>query len=147
MGSTYYYWDKEERKLKEGFPPNPNIRYGDAPYIITDTIDPYYHPGAGMYVESKKALYDMDKATGCITTDKLIPATGEAIKEKKKAHRQDLHNALHKSIAQLKSGTAPLTEERKAAIKKNDEIIAHAKRNGVELATGVIRAEMPKNGE
>ena len=141
MARTYYYWDKTEKKMKEGFPPSPIIRYGKAPYVISDTIDAYYHPGAETYVESKAALRDLDRACGTITSDKLIPADPSAMKEARKAHRADIHKSIHAAVAQLKAGTAPITEEKRALCKKHEEAVQHAIRNGIKTENNIIRAD------
>jgi len=146
MARSYYYWDKVERKLKEGFPPNPNIRYGDAPYIITDTIDPYYHPAAGKYVESKKELDCLDKACGTITTDKKLEPIAPNQKEKEAKADKDRLEALKEAKTRLENGTAPITEEKRARLKEHDKMIKHAWNNGQITETGIIRADLP-NGK
>lgn len=141
MSSTFYYYDEVKERMVEGFRPNPNVKYGDAPYVIGDTIDAYYHPAAEMYVDSKSALRAMDKACGTITTDKKIPPNPSAAKERAKARRADIHKSIHAAVAQLKAGTAPLTEERRASLRQHDEAIQHAIRNGIKTEQNIIRAD------
>lgn len=125
-GSGVYYWDKDARKFKEGFPPQNIKRYGEAPLVITDSIEPFYHQGACAMVDSRSRLKDIDAACGTITTDKLQPADPSWAKAQQKRRHEDLKESLHKSIAQIDSGNAPLTEEQRAACERQNEIISKA---------------------
>ena len=119
--SKHFYFDKELGQCVEGFPPSNIKRYGEAPFIITDTIDRFYHHGSLTYVDSKSKLRDIDAACGTITTDKKLPPDPSKQREKRKERRKDLHNAIHKSVAQLEAGTAPLTEEMRADCRRQNE--------------------------
>lgn len=121
-----WYRDKETGEFKEGYPPPTNNKFGDAPYIIGDTIDQYYHPGAGVWTDSKSGLRSLDRATGCITTDKMIPADPSWQKQQREERIKDGHNALHKAVAQIDAGTAPLTEEVRASCERNNELVSSA---------------------
>lgn len=125
-GAGIYHRDKATGKVVEGPPPHTEVRYGEAPAIFTDTIEPYYHPGAEQWVDSRARLRDCDKATGCITTDKLQPADPSWAKEQERRRRKDLTECLHKAVAQVDAGTAPLTEEQRAACTRENERISSA---------------------
>lgn len=120
-----FYWDKEKQKFCEGTPPRHPV-YDRAPNIITDTIDEYYHPGACTFVDSKSRLRDMDKACGTITTDKKIPPNKQAKIDRERELAKDRHDALHKAVAQIDAGTAPMTEETRELCKRQNEIVASA---------------------
>lgn len=121
-----YYWDKAERKLKEGYPPPTERKFGDAPAVITDTIDPYYHPAAEAWTDSKSGLRHLDKATGCITTDKKLAPDSSEQRRLNSHRKKDLHDALHKSVAQIDAGTAPLTEEVRQLCERENERVSKA---------------------
>jgi hypothetical protein len=115
-----FYWDKEKQAMVEGYPPQPK-KYAQAPYVIGDTIDAYYHPGAGVWVESKAALRDMDRATGCITSDKLIPANPKNYHQNKKEIEEDIHNAVCRAVEEIDSGRRQFSEEEKVYFAKENE--------------------------
>lgn len=124
--SGHFYWDEEENKLKEGFPPRKTNFYGYAPNIIVDSISPYYHPAAEAYVDSRSKLQKIDKTFGTITTDKkLAPDPREQI-ERNRRRREDGTRALHRAVAQIDAGTAALTEEQKAKCSLQNEIVSNA---------------------
>jgi len=125
-GGYYGYWDEKNKCLVDGPPPPREKKYGDAPYIITDTISDYYHPAALTYIDSKSRLRDVDKACGTITTDKLQPADKGAKKELDRLRRKDIHESMHKAVAQLDAGTAPLTEEVRSLCDRQNEIVSSA---------------------
>lgn len=117
-GSGVYHM--KDGRLVAGYPERVG-KYGEAPYIICDTIEPYYHPKAERWVESRKDLNDTDKALGTITTDKKLPPDPSDQRQRQKDLDADMHRALHKAKAQLEAGTAPLTEEVRAKCRANDE--------------------------
>lgn len=119
-----YHWDVETQTFKWGPPPNPHPKFADAPSIIIDTIEPYRHPGGECWVDSKSRLRDLDKACGTITTDKPIAADPSWQKEQATARRKDLHDAMHKAVAQVDAGTAPLSEEVRAQCERTNQIIS-----------------------
>lgn len=126
MSSRVFFYDKELQKVVEGYPPCPNIKYGEAPFIITDTIDPYRHPATGTWVESKKALRDIDKACGTITTDKRLAPETSQYKENLRRRRQDLHDSMHKAVAQLDAGVVDMPEEIREKHRIQNEIMSSA---------------------
>jgi hypothetical protein len=121
-----FYWDKETQTFKRGYPPNPNPKHGTSAAIIMDTIDPYYHPASCTVVESRSRLKMIDKACGTITTDKPIPADPSWQKEREAALKKDRHEALHKAVAQLDAGTAPLSEETREMCRIRNETVSRA---------------------
>lgn len=123
-GSGIYHFDKNTGRVVEGPPPQREV-YDTAPYVIQDSIRPYYHPKACAWVDSRKALKDVDRACGTITTDKMLPADPSEQKRKNAERKKDLHEAMHKAVAQLESGTAPLTDEQKALCAIENERISH----------------------
>lgn len=121
-----FYWDSDTKEFKEGRPPLKIKRYGQAPFVITDTIEPYYHPGVCKTTSSRKELQEFDRATGTITTDKMIPANPSRFKENKRRRHEDVIASTRKAIADLDNGTAKLTEEQRAACQLRNETIAAA---------------------
>jgi len=121
-----YYRDKETGEFKEGNPPPRERKYGEAPIFISDTIKPYYHPAAEKWTDSRSELNNLDKATGCITTDKIQPADPSRQKEAKAKRDKDRKEALLKSVAQIDAGCAPMTEETRAKCERQNEIVSAA---------------------
>lgn len=121
-----FYWDKEQQKMVAGYPPNPHPKQGEGPFIITDTIEEYYHPAAEKYVDSKSQLKMLDKACGTITTDKKLSADPSWRKENDRKRKQDLHDSMHKAVAQLDAGTAPLDREVREKCERQNEIVSEA---------------------
>lgn len=124
-GSGVYHLGKDG-KIKKGCPAPEVIPFGKAPYVIQDTIEPYRHPATGRWLESRSALRQEDAATGTITTDKKLAPIPHRQRQLERERRQDGHDALHKAVAQIDAGTAPLTEETKALCEQQNEIIASA---------------------
>lgn len=119
---TTYYFDKELQQVVEGYPPQPE-RYGTSAFVIGDTIDAYYHPGAGVWVESRKVLQDIDRATGCITTDKKLPPCPSRQKQLEAERKKDAHAAVDRAIEAIDSGAKQFTEDERAYhAKANQEI-------------------------
>ncbi len=125
-GSGHFYWDEETRKFKEGYPPPKYPRYGQAPAVISDTMEPYFHPRAQMLIESKSQLREVDKACGTFTSDRNEKCASDPWTECNKVLKKDREEALAKAIAQCDAGTAPLTEEQRAMCRANDERLAAA---------------------
>lgn len=125
-GSGSYYFDKEAGCMKEGYPPPKFKKFGEAPYVIQDTIDPYRHPATGVVVESRKALYEMDNACGTITTDKKLEPNKHRAVQLARELKEDMKKAREKAIAQIDSGTAPLTEETRTLCEQQNEIVSKA---------------------
>lgn len=124
--SGNFYWDKEQQKFIKGFPPPRVEKFGEAPYIITDTIDPYYHPAAEAWTDSKSKINMFDNATGSITTDKPIPGNKNYTERIQRERREDAKRSLRKAVAQVDSGNAPLTEEQRALCTRQNEIVSSA---------------------
>lgn len=101
----YYNLEKGE------YPPPDAEKFGEAPFVIQDTIAPYRHPGTGQVVESRAALIAADKASGCITSDRPLPADPTWQNERRAKERKELRADLEKAAYQVDHGTAPLTEE------------------------------------
>lgn len=140
---TRYWWDADTQSFTDE-PPRRFQPFGQAPAIITDTIDPYYHPGTCKFVDSKSRLKDMDKACGTITTDKIQPSDSSWRKQKQKELADDHHKALHKAVAQLEAGTAPLTEETRELCTRENHRISSAL--GVD-AFNVVGRKNDKRGK
>lgn len=120
MTSKFYYQDKETKEFIEGFPPQVE-KYGEAPFVITDTITPYYHPAAQVMVDSRKALMNLDKACGTITTDKKIPPDPTWQREQKKKRHELGVEALKEAVAKIDSGEVNLSEEMKIKCAQRNE--------------------------
>ena len=121
-----FYFDKETQKMVRGLPPDPHPKLAEAPYIIQDTIDKYYHPAAEKWVDSRSQLKTIDKVCGTITTDKKLEPDSSWARENKRKRREDLHRSMRKAIAQLDAGTAPLTQEVREKCERQNEIVSEA---------------------
>lgn len=124
-GGYVGYWDPIEQKMKEGYPPPKIQKFGEAPYVIQDEIEPYYHPSAQCMIDSKSRLKAVDKALGTITTDKKLPPNPSRMQAMKKEREKDIREAMLKSVAQIDSGTAPLNEEQREMCKRENERVSN----------------------
>lgn len=122
--SGQFYWDSETQTFKSGTPPIKIKIYGQAPYVIQDTMEAYRHPSTGETIESKSKLRDIDNVCGTITTDKYIPPDPTKRNEADRLRRKDLKESLHKAVAMVDAGTAPLTEETRALCAQQNEIVS-----------------------
>lgn len=125
-GSGVYHIDEKTGQAVKGYPPPRNKVYAKAPYIITDTIDAHYHHGACQWTESKSKLKHMDEASGTITTDKKLPTNTAATKRRIEERHKDIHESMHRAVAQIDAGTAPLTEEVRQLCERQNEIVSKA---------------------
>lgn len=127
-GSGVYHVDRDSGKVLEG-PPPPRVRkFGRAPYVIQDTIEPYLHPAAEIVVESRSALRDADRATGTITVGSRedLHVNKSYQKEQWRKLREDRREARKRAINDLNWGAAPITEEVRAKCAAQDEILSKA---------------------
>lgn len=125
-GSGSYYWDSETQTFKKGYPPVKYKTYGKAPYVIQDSIEPYYHPAGEAVVDSRAKLREMDKVCGTITTDKRLAPDPSRQRRQREERRKDGRESLDKAVALIDSGNAPLTEETRALCERQNEIVSKA---------------------
>lgn len=119
-----YFWDKETRTFSETPPPRNHNVYGEAPYVIGDTIEKYYHPKAECWTDSRSKLNMLDKTTGTITTDKKLEPDSGYQKELARQRRADMHKCIHSAVAQIDAGTAPMSEETRAKCERSNELVS-----------------------
>ena len=120
----FHYRDGE---LKEGPPPPKVEKYGQAPFVIQDTIDGFKHSASGEWIESRSKLRDTDRACGTITTDKPLdaaPYRREREEKQRRESKEDIHRAMRKAINDIDYGMAPLTEETRHKCAVQDEIVS-----------------------
>jgi hypothetical protein len=110
-------------EAQAGYPPPRNIKFGDAPYFISDSMEPYRHPATGQVVESKSALRAIDNATGTITTDKKLPPDPSRNIRLRQEAKQKRMEHLREVVQLVDSGNAPLTEDLKQICKQRNQVI------------------------
>ncbi len=115
----------KDGKCKRGYPESKVVKYGEAPMYISDDTEPYYHPVAKQWTNSKSALRQMDKATGTITTDKVQQGDKSVDKELYLKRKADIRESIQKAVAAIDSGNAPLTEEQRALCAATNERISN----------------------
>lgn len=119
-----FHWDSESQTFKEGPPPIRIQKFGEAPFIIQDTITPYRHPATGEWIDSRSRLSVTDRVTGCITTDKKLEPDPSWANEQRRKRQEDSRRALYKSVADIDNGNAPLSEETKAICAAENERVS-----------------------
>lgn len=122
----YHYRDG---KLQEGPPPSNIKKFGEAPFVIQDTIEPHYHHGACRWTDSRSEINQFDKATGCITTDKrqdVAPYLRAREKRLADERKKDINQAMQRAVNDIDYGMAPLSEETKAKCAIQNEIVSDA---------------------
>lgn len=129
-----YYWDKEEKKFKEGYPPDDIQRFGEAPMVLTDTLnEPFYHEKAQKWVETRSALEQANIDTNCITVDRPIrhdQAKKDAEYRAKRSRERKI--SYQKGLNAIKTGNSPVCDPdwKAKKAKEADEI---GKQLGVDL--------------
>ncbi len=119
----FFWYDREKGEITQEPPKRPE-KYGQAPIVIQDSLrDPYYHPGACKWTESRSELHKLDDTTGCITTDKLQPADPTQAKQRAYKKKLDAKEALLRAVAAVDNGTAPISEETQALCDAENERI------------------------
>lgn len=130
-GVKGFFWVKEVGEDLEISADPPELChnvFGKAPGVITDQIDPYYHPMAQCWVESRSKLQQLDAATGSFTTDsREKPALTDEQRRAKieKELKEDRDRAWREAVERYDSKNLNLSEEQKAICKKKNNIIAH----------------------
>lgn len=136
-----FHVDRETGKVREGPPPPRIEKFAQAPYIISDSMEPYRHPMTGQVLESKSALRETDKATGTITTDKPFKPDPAIAKEKREKAKADKAQALRRSLGELRAGVSHLTEEKREQCRRADEALTQ------KLGWDVSKVLKDKNGK
>lgn len=127
-GDKGFFWIDSDGNLTEEPPELCHNVFGEAPYVIQDSITPYYHPRLEKYVDSRSKLEMVDKALGTITmgTNEAPSITTNQIRKRIRDElREDRKIAREKAIAKLDAGMAPLDEKKKAVCKDRNERLAH----------------------
>jgi|694.fasta_scaffold02764_21 hypothetical protein len=128
-GGSGLYHRGEDGKFHEGPPPPRFEKFGEAPYVIQDTIAPYRHPSTGEVIESRARLNATDRACGTFTTDKKQDCTDiRKSRERQLAveRKKDIHEAMRKAVAAVDSGNAPLSEETRHRCEVQNRIVSDA---------------------
>lgn len=126
MSRRYFHFDKERGEMVPGIAPDRTKRYGRAPFVITDTTTPYYHPAVCKWTDSKRKIDEFDKVTGTITTDKKLAPDPSRQRRLNQEREADIEHSMRKAVAQLDAGTAPLTEEIRALCEAENDRISKA---------------------
>ena len=129
--SGCFYWDKETQTFREGRPPNPNPQLGVAPMVITDSMQPTYHEGAGRLVESRQEWDRLDKETGCLTFGSIKEPRklmDQAVKETKKELKQDRRKASVEALRMVRSNPREIRQKLNKQAEKQAEV---AKKSGL----------------
>lgn len=121
-----FYWDTESQTYKRGSPPPRVVKFGEAPYFISDTIKPYYHPSALKWVDSRSQLKAIDESHGTITTDKYQDPDSYNQRVAKKEREDDIKAATRKAVNALDYGMAPISEETREMCKQTNEQVSKA---------------------
>ncbi len=121
----FYFWNPETQSFQDT-PVNKVQVFGEAPNIITDSMDAYKFPVTGETIDSKSKLRRLDKLHGTITSDKKIAPDPTWQNDQRKARDVDRKVARHKAIAQLDSGVAVLPEAAREVCARENERISKA---------------------
>lgn len=101
MARARYVWDREAQELvpaDEFYARQPARKTSDlpAPRIITDTMEPTFHPADGRFYDSKAKFRDTTRAHGCVEIGNENPISARA-----EPRASDVKNDLARSIAEL----------------------------------------------
>jgi hypothetical protein len=128
-GGSGLYHRGEDGKFHEGPPPPRFEKFGQAPFVIQDTIDAYRHPMTGEVIESRARLNATDRACGTFTTDKKQDCSAiRKSKDKQVAteRKKDIHEAMRRAVAAIDSGNAPLSEETRHRCEVQNQVVSDA---------------------
>jgi hypothetical protein len=128
-GGSGLYHRGEDGKFHEGLPPPKFQKFGEAPFVIQDTIDAYRHPMTGEVIESRSKLLATDRACGTFTTDKKQDCSTIRKSREKQLNterKKDIHEAMRKAVAAIDSGNAPLSEETRHKCELQNQIVSDA---------------------
>lgn len=115
---TRYIYDKETRTFIES---NAEVKPRvEAPFVQTDSMDLLKHHGNGKYYDSKSGFRRVTKALGYEERGDAESVADNKPKMVGMTER-DYHESIQKSWAQLKSGTAPLSEFDREVCRRTDE--------------------------
>jgi len=127
----HFYWDKETNTFKEGWPPNPNNKFGTAPTAIFDSMPAQYHERAGRVIESRKEWDRLDKQYGCLTFGSINePRTHieKGNKEKQKEIKQDRHRASEEALKMVRANPKEINQKWN---KESEKQLETAKKSGL----------------
>lgn len=127
-----FYFDRSLQKMVEGNPPDENLKFGDAPQVIFDSMPKTYHEAACRFVESRKEWNLLDKQHGTITFGSQAEAERPLkarIQDEKKEYKQGLRKA---SLAALQMHEQNPQEMRQRAEKRREAQERIAKQEGLD---------------
>lgn len=136
--SNHMYWDAESQSIKEGYPPNPNNNFGEAPTVIFDSMPPTYHEKAGRIVESRKEWNRLDQETGALTFSSVKESRKyieKGNKEQAKALKADRRRASEEALKMVRANPKEINQKLQKQAEKQQEV---AKKSG--LATLIKEA-------
>ena len=137
--SGAYYWDRDKQEFVEGYPPNPNNQFGEAPIVMFDTMPPLYHEGACRTIESRKEWEMENKAHGMLSFsshDEVKRHTKKGTNEQQDAIKKDRRNAA--KIAREVWKSDPRHQKQKL-VKQAEQQMATLKESGVNLSDSGIK--------
>lgn len=135
---SIYYYDKTLNKLVEGCPPDPNPKYGTAPFVIFDSMPPTYHEAAGRMIESRKEWELTDKQYNTITFGNIKdakPKVDWANEEKKK--KAEYRNASKAALEAYRANPTEVKQRLQKISEEQTKVLKKAKLDKVLKDTGL----------
>jgi hypothetical protein len=134
------YIDPETKEFCEGYPPNRNNRFGEAPMVIFDSMPKTYHEGACREVESRAEWNRLDEQTGSLTfgsTAEPRKHIEKGTKEQMKALRDDRRRASKEALQKVRANPREINQklqkeaERQAKIARKSGLDTILKEKGI----------------
>lgn len=128
-GSGVFYYCKQKQCMVEGYPPNPNNRFGEAPMVIFDEMPTTYHEAAGIKVSSRAEWDRLDRETGSITfgslnepkkyLDKGRKEEEKQLKEDRRKASLNAYQAYKENPKEVEQRVAKQTEKQLKTLEKS----------------------------
>ncbi len=126
-----FHWDREKMQFVEGYPPNPNNHFGDAPIAITPGMPKTYHEGAQRFIDDRNEWNRADKETGSITFSSIKEPRKYVEKgqsEYMQALKKDRRKASEEAVKMVRANPKEIRQKLDKQAEKQEET---AKKSGL----------------
>jgi hypothetical protein len=126
------YIDKETKEFVEGYPVDPNPKYGTAPSVIFDSMPPAYHEKAQRIVESRKEWERLDRETGALTFGNVEEPRRhmtKAAQDAKKELKRDRRRASEEALKMVRANPKEINQKWQKEAEKQMDV---AKKSGFD---------------
>lgn len=123
-----FHIDKETGQATRGYPKSTNLRFGEAPHVIFDSMPKTYHEAAGVMCESRQEWERLDKETNSLTfgsgdeprrhIEKGVSAEARALKADRRKAAREATRAYMENTKEVQQKIQKRGEEQIETLKK-----------------------------